>query len=38
MCHHIEKNNVIISLETNDKCRNDRNLTSQKGGGTKLDY
>jgi hypothetical protein len=30
MCHGIEKNMVIILLETNDKCKNNQNPTSQK--------
>ncbi len=29
MCHGIEKNRVIILLETNDKCKNNQNTTSQ---------
>jgi len=30
MCHYIEKNKVIILLETSDKCKNDQNPTSNK--------
>jgi 4-hydroxy-3-methylbut-2-enyl diphosphate reductase IspH len=30
MCHDIEKNKVIILLETNDKCKNNQNPMPQK--------
>jgi hypothetical protein len=30
MCHNIEKNKVMILLETNDKCKNNQHPTSQK--------
>jgi hypothetical protein len=33
MCHHIEKNRVMIPLETSDKCKNDQSPTSQKKHG-----
>jgi hypothetical protein len=34
MCHYIEKNKVIILLETSDKCKNDQNPTSKKSKAT----
>jgi hypothetical protein len=38
MCHHIEKNKVMIPLETSDKCKNNQSLTSQKNMGNKLNH
>ncbi len=38
MCHHIEKNRVMISLETNYKCKNNQSPTSQKNMGNKLNH
>jgi hypothetical protein len=38
MCHHIEKNRVMILLETSNKCKNDQSPTSQKNMRNKLNH
>jgi len=38
MCYCIQKNRVIILLETNKKCKNDQNPTSQECKDNSLNY
>jgi hypothetical protein len=38
MCYYIQKDRMIILLETSDKCRNDQCPTPKECKGTNMNY